>query len=367
MADNNSLRDVIRQYLDSEKVPDSIRSIGELIASGEFSCASFDELMQTEGLLGAPNLKETLLDLTLIFTRECVKDHYLSEVEIAELDSLVTIFRIDEGDFYELRRDAVQEIISAQATWMLGDLYVTEQEELLQRDLQRLFGLSYDQYVTLLHPLVKKHIEFLERKKLAAQDYNELKLIDALIQNMRSVFLVGKNETNETGQVGITFERPMKDGARKMTFHPDSASMVLYLRNSINELIGPIESVWKEGDSTVDGRKQISLFLFAIGHYFATVDGDLSDVEISFLADVMEFLTGTDYSSMPIEVLRPIFRKHYTELSVDYPQPSLELASPIRAIRALRAFDAERGRIMATMLLQYSFNSPLQFVTLMVR
>lgn len=203
VADKNLLRNVIRRHLDSEKLPDPIRSIGELIASDALSRASFDELMQTEELLGAPNLKEALLDLTLVFMRECVEDHDLSEEEIAELDNLVAIFRIEEGDFYELRRDAVQEIISAQAVWILQDRYVTEQEEVLQRDLQRLFGLSYDQYVTLLRPLAKKYIEELESKKLATQDCDELKLIDASIQNLRSVFLVGKNET---GHIRITFE-----------------------------------------------------------------------------------------------------------------------------------------------------------------
>jgi len=192
MADKNSLRDVIRRYLDSEKLPDPIRSIGELITSDALSRASFDQLMQTEGLLGAPNLKETLLDLTLVFTRECLEDHELSGAEIAELDRLVTIFRIEEGDFYELRRDAVQEVVSTQAMWVLQDRYVTDQEEVLQRDLQRLFGLSYDQYVAFLRPLAKKHIEELESKKLATQDREELKSIDSSIRNLRGVFLVAR-------------------------------------------------------------------------------------------------------------------------------------------------------------------------------
>lgn len=197
MSDKNTLHDVIRRYLDSEKLPYRIRSIGELITSGSFSRASFDELMQTEGLLSAPNLKETFLDITLVFAHECVKDHDLSEIEIAELDSLITIFRIEEGDFYNLRRDAVQEIISAQAKWMLQDRYVSEQEEVLQRDMQRLFGLSYDQYVALLRPLAEEHIQELESKKIATRDREELKLINASIRNLRGVFLVG-NKLNQS-------------------------------------------------------------------------------------------------------------------------------------------------------------------------
>ena len=190
MADKHSLRDVFRRYLDSGKLSGPCHSIGELIASGTFSRESFDNLMETEGLSGTPNLKETLLDLTLVFTRECVEDHELSQAEIDELDTLVTIFRITEGDFYEFRQEAVQDAISAQAEWMLEDRYVTDQEEILQRDLQRLFGLSYDQYVALLRPLAKKHIDKLESKKLAARDAKELNLIASSIQNLRGIFLV---------------------------------------------------------------------------------------------------------------------------------------------------------------------------------
>lgn len=190
MTDKYSLREAFRRYLDSEKLSGPIRSIGEMIASGAFSRASFDELLQTEGLSAAPNLKETLLDLTLAFTRQCVEDHKLSEAEIDELETLVMNFRILEGDFYEFRREAVQEVISAQAMWMLEDQYVTEQEEVLQRDLQRLFGLSYDQYVLLLRPLATKQIEKLESKKLTTRDPKELTLIDSSIRNLRGVFLV---------------------------------------------------------------------------------------------------------------------------------------------------------------------------------
>lgn len=192
MADTYSLREVFRRYLDSEELSGPVRTIGELIASGSFSRANFDELMRIEGLLGAPNLKETLLDLTLVFTRKCVEDHELSEAEIAELDTLVRFFRIEEGDFFELRRDAVQEVISAQAMWILQDRHVTGQEEVLQRDLQRLFGLSYDQYVALLRPLAKKHIEELQNKRLATQDREELMSIDSSIRNLRGVFLVAQ-------------------------------------------------------------------------------------------------------------------------------------------------------------------------------
>ena len=190
MADKYSFHEVFRRYLDSERISGAMRPICSLIASGAFSHASFDKLIANEGLSGAPNLKETLLDLILVFARECVEDHELSRAELDELEILTTVFRIEEGNFYELRRDAVQEVLGHQTRWMLQDRYVTNQEEVLQRDLQRLFGLSYDQYVALLRPLVRTHIDGLENRKLAIQDREELKLIESCIQNLRGVFLV---------------------------------------------------------------------------------------------------------------------------------------------------------------------------------
>ena len=102
----------------------------------------------------------------------------------------MAIFRINESDFHRLRSDAVKEIIYAQAVWILEDEYVTEEEEIRQNDLQRLFGFSYDQYVSLLRPLAKQHIKRLEGRRMANDDREELRLIEASIQNLRSVFLV---------------------------------------------------------------------------------------------------------------------------------------------------------------------------------
>jgi hypothetical protein len=192
VAETYSLREVFRQYLDTEKPTGPICAIGKLIASGAFSRASFDELAQTKDISGAWNFQETLLDVALIFTQKCVDDHELSEAEIAELETLITIFQIEEGKFFKFRRDALQKVTCAQTTWVLKDRYVTEQEDILQGKFQRLFGLSYDQYVGLLRPLAKEYIEELEGSRLAIQDREELELIDSCIRNLRGVFLVAQ-------------------------------------------------------------------------------------------------------------------------------------------------------------------------------
>ncbi len=190
MTDTFTRNQVFQQHLDSKKLSSPIRSIVELLASDTFSSDSLDRLIETEALPRNLNIQEILLDLALVFARRCVDDHRLSEAEIQELENIVTIFRINESDFRGLRKDAVEEIVYAQAMWILEDEYVTEKEEILQNDLQRLFGFSYDQYVSLLRTLAKQHITRLEGRRMANKDREELKLIEASIQNLRSVFLV---------------------------------------------------------------------------------------------------------------------------------------------------------------------------------
>ena len=80
-----------------------------------------------------------------------------------------------------------------------------------------------------------------------------------------------------------------------MTLHPDSLPLLRYIKNSIYELIDPLEHVewsfWEEGDDTVDGWFSFRANLSIIGVYFAAVDGALTDDEAALLNDVSEFFT----------------------------------------------------------------------------
>ena len=190
MTNSFSRIEVFRKYLDTRNLSDPIRSVVELLTSDVFSSDSFDRLVATEVQPNNLDIRENLLDLILVFARSCVDDHRLSEEEIYELENIAMIFRINKSDFRRLRSDAVNEIIYAQAVWILEDDYVTEKEEILQNDLQRLFGFSYDQYVSLLRPFAKQQIKRLEGRRMANDDRQELNLIEASIQNLRSVFLV---------------------------------------------------------------------------------------------------------------------------------------------------------------------------------
>jgi len=190
MTNSFSRIEVFRKYLDTRNLSDPIRSVVELLTSDVFSSDNFDRLVATEVQPINLDIRENLLDLILVFARRCVDDHRLAGEEIYELENIAMIFRINKSDFRRLRSNAVNEIIYAQAVWILEDDYVTEKEEILQNDLQRLFGFSYDQYVSFLRPFAKQQIKRLEGRRMANDDRQELNLIEASIQNLRSVFLV---------------------------------------------------------------------------------------------------------------------------------------------------------------------------------
>lgn len=192
MPNKSSLEDVFRHYIESEQsIP--FDAIDQLISSGALSRDTFNALMEVKEISTSPYFKVSLVDFALAFLRRCIEDHEISLDEMIEFQDLVTILQIEEGEFCEIRRDLVEEILVAQATQILGDRHVTKQEDILQRDLQRALGLSYDQYVSFLRPLVKKHIQELETKKLGTEEPEELRVIDSSIQNLRSIFLIADN------------------------------------------------------------------------------------------------------------------------------------------------------------------------------
>ncbi|HEU4713666.1 MAG TPA: AAA family ATPase [Pyrinomonadaceae bacterium] len=80
-----------------------------------------------------------------------------------------------------------------------------------------------------------------------------------------------------------------------MGLHPDSLPLLRYIKNTIYELIDPLEQVewalWEEGDDTVDGWFSFRAHLSIIGVHFAAVDGAFTDDEAALLNDVNEFFT----------------------------------------------------------------------------
>ncbi len=129
-----------------------------------------------------------------------------------------------------------------------------------------------------------------------------------------------------------------------MALHADSLAIMRYLKNSFYELIDPIEQVgwahWEEGDDTVDGWSIISGDTFVIGLHFATVDGDLSDDEAAFLADIHQLLdpNSEDISDLTKRQHRDIMRNSVR----NNPELFLNLNIPA-AVAYLKIYDNAYG------------------------
>ncbi len=185
--DDYSLPSVFSHYLVSEKTSGIQKRIAEFIVSGDLSRVSFDKMLETEGVNGISQLKEIFLDQVLFYAKTCVQDHELTDDEQNNLLLLTILFRIREGDFLQFWKLAVQNILSVQISQTINDRLVTKSEEIFLANLQRVFGLSVNQYASLIRPSIDAHIKELEVWKANSQSHEEKQKIEACIGNLRSI------------------------------------------------------------------------------------------------------------------------------------------------------------------------------------
>lgn len=149
--DNESytLSEVFADYIVSHQPSGSTAEIADLLASDDFSKATFDELCSELGVQQSPPSKEELLDLLLFYIKLCLKDHKLTPDEMLTIRQLKIIFRVKETDLYKLKRENVKELLTIEISRVLNDKMVDQSEALHQVDIQRALDLSYDQYLEL--------------------------------------------------------------------------------------------------------------------------------------------------------------------------------------------------------------------------
>ena len=73
---------------------------------------------------------------------------------------LKLFLKIKEGDFYSYGKEyVVKKILTQQLQKMYEDGYIDSKQALMKVDLQNLFGLSYDQFLTIVNEVAKESIE----------------------------------------------------------------------------------------------------------------------------------------------------------------------------------------------------------------
>ena len=69
------------------------------------------------------------------------------------------MFKIHEGDFYNIKYSEIEDILDRQLESMYQDNNINNEEALQKVELQELFNLSYDQFLELSAKAVKAAID----------------------------------------------------------------------------------------------------------------------------------------------------------------------------------------------------------------
>ena len=132
-----------------------------------------------------------------------------------------------------------------------------------------------------------------------------------------------------------------------MIRHSDSAAFQRYLKNTVLDLIVPLEKVawtfWKEGDDTPNGQEIIGGDFFFVARQFAIADRNISEDEAAFIDDIEVFVGFREESNLSNQELKQIMLKSITRRSEYYS----DLDLPISVIY-LKYYDEDYGTDYAT-------------------
>ena len=128
-----------------------------------------------------------------------------------------------------------------------------------------------------------------------------------------------------------------------MSFHTNSHEIINHLRDTIGDLADKIDLVIharQMSNPNVNGWKIMALSLFNIGMYFSAIDGDISDDEAGFLADVNQFMkiSPVDTSHWTKSQHQTMLRSLYKDNPDSYRTPDMP-----QTMGFLEAYDQVRG------------------------
>jgi len=154
-----------------------LADIVEELATEGVSVGNLQELRSRIKVLRDPDYESQVLDMILYYIKTCIRDHALSQVEKQDIQKLLTLFQITEGDFYRLRHGEIADLLAVEVNRIILDGNLEKKEDFYQTELQRLLGLSYDQYVELTREYVTKILDSIGADSQA--DQNQIQIVKA--------------------------------------------------------------------------------------------------------------------------------------------------------------------------------------------
>ncbi len=146
---------IYRNQYYNEIYPDYINAIILNFHNGVFDKRQILSELRKYNIESFDEIKEELLDILILYVNLLLLDNCITNEEENSFSFLKKALTIQEGDFYELRYEEIQEIIQKQLVHIyMDDFSVDSEEEVLLSGLQGLFDLGYDQFYAFIEPFI---------------------------------------------------------------------------------------------------------------------------------------------------------------------------------------------------------------------
>lgn len=161
--------------------------IGELtahLAAGETDSWFYQAVCEKYGVRNESSFLAQRLDVLLAYASFCLDE--VASFTPAQLQSLNTIrkfLQIRDGEFASRRPVEVADILCRQLDELLRDEILDDAEEFYQVELQRVFGIGYDEHLAFTRPIIERVRAELEAKAPAHE--NALHRLSVLLPIIR--------------------------------------------------------------------------------------------------------------------------------------------------------------------------------------
>lgn len=152
----NQLQSAVEQLLTRKTYHQIIIELLHLILDDKMTGLERDKVLSIHKIRRISDMKEYTLPVIIDYAQISLEDGILEDTEMHNVTMLKLFFSIKEGDFYKNNfKQQVDEIIMLQLQKIYADRSVNKEEAMHMGELQELFGLSFDQFVTLVEQLME--------------------------------------------------------------------------------------------------------------------------------------------------------------------------------------------------------------------
>lgn len=157
----------------------------------------------------AEQQKHEVTEFLVSAIRNAVDDHVLSDLEVQELRHVSRLLRIEEGEVLVHHRDDVSEFLGQELERLFEDIRIDPAEAIHKVKLQELFGLSYDEFLSLTIPqtetVLLRLLRHLEAEAAAEGTRVTLTRFQQAATALGTVFRLNIDVAEEDGRSGYVY------------------------------------------------------------------------------------------------------------------------------------------------------------------